>query len=341
MGSRRMRDWLLRPAGAPGARSRTGWTPSRSSPSAPSSAARLRDGAAAACRTSTGSWAGSPSAPPARATCGRSRGRCARCRRPRPALDEVRGAPRCRRELKDARPAARTSPPTSRPTLVDEPPASVGRAASSARASTRSSTSCAGSATAAAPPSPPSRSASAQRTGIASLKVRFNRVFGYYIEVSKSQPRRRCRADYIRKQTIAGGERFVTPELKEYEEKVLTADERIQDARGRALRGAARARGRRGPAPPADLGGGRRARRAGRAGRGRLPLRLRQAAPDARATSSPYVEGRHPVVERVLSEPFVANDLAHGRGHAAHCSSSPAPTWPASPPSCARPRSSR
>jgi DNA mismatch repair protein MutS len=64
------------------------------------------------------------------------------------------------------------------------------------------------------------------RTGIASLKVRFNRVFGYYIEVSKSNLRA-VPADYHRKQTIAGGERFITPALKEYEEKVLGADERI------------------------------------------------------------------------------------------------------------------
>jgi DNA mismatch repair protein MutS len=64
------------------------------------------------------------------------------------------------------------------------------------------------------------------RTGIASLKIRYNRVFGYYIEVSKanlgSVP-----ADYHRKQTIAGGERFITPALKTFEEKVLGADERI------------------------------------------------------------------------------------------------------------------
>src|SRR4029453_8621885 len=64
------------------------------------------------------------------------------------------------------------------------------------------------------------------RTGIASLKVRFNRVFGYYLEVSRSNlglvP-----PDYVRKQTVAGGERFVTPELKEYEDRVLQADERI------------------------------------------------------------------------------------------------------------------
>lgn len=64
------------------------------------------------------------------------------------------------------------------------------------------------------------------RTGIHSLKVRFNRVYGYYIEVSKSNLHA-VPTDYQRKQTIAGGERFVTPALKEYEEKVLGADERI------------------------------------------------------------------------------------------------------------------
>ena len=65
-----------------------------------------------------------------------------------------------------------------------------------------------------------------ERTGIASLKVRFNRVFGYYIEISKSNLHA-VPPDYHRKQTIAGGERFITPALKEYEEKVLGADERI------------------------------------------------------------------------------------------------------------------
>ena len=64
------------------------------------------------------------------------------------------------------------------------------------------------------------------RTGINSLKVRFNRVFGYYIEVSKSNLHA-VPDDYQRKQTIAGGERFVTPALKDYEQKVLGADERI------------------------------------------------------------------------------------------------------------------
>ena len=64
------------------------------------------------------------------------------------------------------------------------------------------------------------------RTGISSLKVRFNRVFGYYIEVSKSNLHA-VPNDYQRKQTIAGGERFTTPALKEYEARVLGADERI------------------------------------------------------------------------------------------------------------------
>jgi len=64
------------------------------------------------------------------------------------------------------------------------------------------------------------------RTGIASLKVRFNRVFGYYIEISKSNLHL-APADYERKQTIAGGERFSTPALRDYEAKILGADERI------------------------------------------------------------------------------------------------------------------
>ncbi len=64
------------------------------------------------------------------------------------------------------------------------------------------------------------------RTGISSLKIRYNRVFGYYIEISKSNLGN-VPADYHRKQTIAGGERFITPALKAYEERVLGADERI------------------------------------------------------------------------------------------------------------------
>src|ERR1017187_7680266 len=63
------------------------------------------------------------------------------------------------------------------------------------------------------------------RTGIASLKVRFNSVFGYYIEVTKANLDK-VPAHYHRKQTIANGERFITPELKEMEGKILGAEER-------------------------------------------------------------------------------------------------------------------
>ncbi len=63
------------------------------------------------------------------------------------------------------------------------------------------------------------------RTGIQSLKVRFNSVFGYYIEVTKSNLDK-VPPQYIRKQTIANGERFITPELKEMEGKILGAEER-------------------------------------------------------------------------------------------------------------------
>ncbi len=66
-----------------------------------------------------------------------------------------------------------------------------------------------------------------QRTGIQSLKVDYNSVFGYYIEITKSNLPR-VPQDYIRKQTLVNAERFVTQELKEYEEKVLHAEEKIQ-----------------------------------------------------------------------------------------------------------------
>jgi len=67
-----------------------------------------------------------------------------------------------------------------------------------------------------------------ERTGIKSLKLGFNKVFGYYIEVSKSNLAQ-VPEDYIRKQTLVGGERFFTPELKEYESLILNAQDRIQE----------------------------------------------------------------------------------------------------------------
>jgi DNA mismatch repair protein MutS len=65
------------------------------------------------------------------------------------------------------------------------------------------------------------------RTGIGSLKVGFNRVFGYYIEITNAN-KHLVPADYQRRQTLTGAERYVTPTLKEYEERVLTASERIE-----------------------------------------------------------------------------------------------------------------
>ena len=65
-----------------------------------------------------------------------------------------------------------------------------------------------------------------KRTGIATLKVRFNNVFGYYIEVSKTNASK-VPEDYQRRQTLANAERFTTPQLKEWETKVLGAEERI------------------------------------------------------------------------------------------------------------------
>jgi DNA mismatch repair protein MutS len=67
-----------------------------------------------------------------------------------------------------------------------------------------------------------------ERTGIPSLKVGYNKVFGYYIEVTHTH-KERVPPEYIRKQTLVSAERYVTPALKEYEEKILTAEERMAD----------------------------------------------------------------------------------------------------------------
>ena len=67
-----------------------------------------------------------------------------------------------------------------------------------------------------------------ERTKISSLKVSYNKVFGYYIEISNAN-REKAPENYIRKQTLVNGERFITPELKEYEDKILNAQENIQN----------------------------------------------------------------------------------------------------------------
>ncbi len=67
-----------------------------------------------------------------------------------------------------------------------------------------------------------------ERTGINKLKIGYNRVFGYYIEISRIH-QDKVPEEYIRKQTLVNSERYITPELKEYEEKILTAEEKIAE----------------------------------------------------------------------------------------------------------------
>ena len=67
-----------------------------------------------------------------------------------------------------------------------------------------------------------------ERTGIPNLKVGFNKVFGYYLEVTNTH-QGKVPDDYIRKQTVKNAERYITPELKEYEERVLAADEKSKE----------------------------------------------------------------------------------------------------------------
>jgi DNA mismatch repair protein MutS len=149
-----------------------------------------------------------------------------------------------------------------------------------------------------------------ERTGIASLKVRYNRVFGYYIEVSKSNLHL-VPDDYIRKQTIAGGERYVTSEIKEYEERVLQADERLLERERAVFEGL---RGR-------VASAGRRIQQCARAAAALdvvaclADVASRWGYVKPRILEDPalvYAEGRHPVMERLLGEPFVANDLEVG-----------------------------
>jgi DNA mismatch repair protein MutS len=152
-----------------------------------------------------------------------------------------------------------------------------------------------------------------ERTGIGSLKIRYNSVFGYYIEVSKSNLAK-APADYIRKQTLASAERFITPDLKELEEKILGAEEksiaielRLYDellgaiARvSPALLGVARAVG--------DIDA--------ISALATIAVRNRYV----RATLSDAAEicvedGRHPVIEQIAAERFIPNhtDLQRDR----------------------------
>ena len=145
------------------------------------------------------------------------------------------------------------------------------------------------------------------RTGIASLKIRFNRVFGYYIEVSKPNLHA-VPDDYHRKQTIAGGERFITPALKDYEHKVLGADEQIIE---REIELFEKLRSEVAASAPSIQDSARAA-----AGLDALAGLAEAAA--VNDYIKPHVhdgdelavtEGRHPVVERHAGHAFVPNDV--------------------------------
>jgi DNA mismatch repair protein MutS len=229
-----------------------------------------------------------------------------------PAVAEVLGeclAPLVRRLLKDLDPPLDLAGEVAR-VLVDEPPAllregGVIRDGVDPELDELRSTSRGGRATIAG-----IEERERERTGIANLKVRFNRVFGYYIEVSKSNLGR-VPEDYIRKQTIASGERYVTPELKEYEEKVLRADELILERESRLFESlreqlaAAAQRIQKTSQATAAID---------------VLLSLAEAATRfdyvkprlSRGDELSFVEGRHPIMERLLDDPFVANDLVMG-----------------------------
>jgi DNA mismatch repair protein MutS len=150
-----------------------------------------------------------------------------------------------------------------------------------------------------------------RRTGIGSLKVRFNSVFGYYIEITKSNLAS-VPADYERKQTLVNAERFTTPELKDYETKVLTAQERsveiekriFADLRRRLVDNASRIRRTSAAVAEIDLV----------ANFAHLAALRGYTRP--RIDPAPILEivaGRHPVIERLMDNAgdtrFVPNDL--------------------------------
>jgi DNA mismatch repair protein MutS len=150
-----------------------------------------------------------------------------------------------------------------------------------------------------------------QRTGIGSLKVRYNSVFGYYIEITKSNLAA-APADYERKQTLVNAERFTTPELKEYERKILTAHDRsieiekciFIELRKTVLEAAARIRHSSAAVAEADL----------LADFAHLAALRRYVRPVI--VEDPVLEavaGRHPVIEQWMEDTregrFIANDL--------------------------------
>jgi DNA mismatch repair protein MutS len=154
-----------------------------------------------------------------------------------------------------------------------------------------------------------------KRTGIGSLKIRFNSVFGYYMEISKPNLHL-APADYERKQTLVNAERFTSPELKEYERKVLAADERILeierqlfiDLRSSIAAQAARLRKTAAAIAQLDV----------LTSFAKLAADRGYARPEFNSIGELLiVAGRHPVIEELLrqkGERFVPNDLCFEPG---------------------------
>ncbi|MBI2932688.1 MAG: DNA mismatch repair protein MutS [Planctomycetes bacterium] len=150
----------------------------------------------------------------------------------------------------------------------------------------------------------------AERTGIGSLKVGYHRVFGYFIEVTNVH-REKIPTDYVRKQTLKDAERFITPELKDYETQVLNADERARKLEQELFR-RVRDRVAEHIAPLQETA--------------RAVAELDALASLAQvAEEHDYVrpvvdesnvlevrDGRHPVLERLKQEKFVPNDVGVG-----------------------------
>lgn len=147
-----------------------------------------------------------------------------------------------------------------------------------------------------------------ERTGISSLKVRHNSVFGYYIEITRANLEN-VPGDYIRKQTIANGERYFTPELKEFEDELLTAETRrgtVELGLYEALRSRVVAR-----IGVARATAERLAELDVLAGLAELSHKRSYCAPEVVAEAGIVIrDGRHPVVETMIEgERFVANDI--------------------------------
>lgn len=147
-----------------------------------------------------------------------------------------------------------------------------------------------------------------ERTGITSLKVGYNRVFGYYLEVTRTHSER-VPQDYMRKQTLANAERYFTPELKEWEEKVLGAEEKIAALEGRIFGELRTAAAR--EVPRIQATADRLAILDVLAGLAEAAVRRELVRPEVDGGFTLEVQGgRHPVVETMMPrEEFIPNDV--------------------------------